>query len=346
MVNIYMTIFLRSPRTATRVFGVGNPNQVVRAVPRVKFLFFVEFVLSAGGRAMITGNSDLNTYIGNRGMSFKVKQMDKPKVTMKTAELNQYNKKRLAYTAVEYAEASMKLYDTVDDSIMATWIDYFTYYFGDSRIKTGLAYGQSPIDPTFTDESGWGFRPINEDTKFFDKLKVYAFYANTYTAFSYINPKITSIDWQTKDYSSNDPEELGINFKYEAIEYEAFGQYAEPSRFGWLPEDALNSTNIPPANVPTAPLPRIFGQNIINNANQSMQQVTAPNNDAVLATNLPPAAGATTDSWGYNVAGASSGLAPGQSVMIPAIPDPRQIPTPINAGIAGGRGLNFGSIFE
>ena len=336
-----MTIFLRSPRTATRVFGLGNPNQVVRAVPRTKFLFFVEFVLSAGGRAMITGNSDLNTYIGNRGMSFKVKQIDKPKVTMTSADLNQYNKKRIAYTKLEYSDVSMKLYDTVDDSIMATWIDYFTYYFGDSRIKTGLGYGQSPIDPTFTDESGWGFRPISEDTKFFDKITVYAFYANTYTAFSYINPKITQIDWQNKDYSSSDPEELSINFKYEAIEYEAFGKYAEPSRFGWLPEDALNSTNIPPANVPTAPLPRIFGQNIINNANQSLDQAVAPYKDAVTVANLPPEPGAMTAAYGYNVAGVTAGLPPGQSVIIPAVRNPMQIPNPFNAGIAGGRNLNF-----
>ena len=276
-------IRLRSPRTAPRVFGVDSPNQVVRAVPRTKFLFFVEFILSAGGQAMIVGNPDLNTYIGNRGMSFKIKQIDKPKVTMKTAELNQYNKKRLAYTAIDYSEASMKLYDTVDDSIMATWIDYFTYYFGDSRIKTPVAYSQSPIDPNFTDDSGWGLRPISEDTKFFDKIKVYAFYANTYTAFSYINPKITTIDWQTKDYSSSDPEELSINFKYELIEFEAFGKKFRPEDFGWLPEDALNSTNIPPPDVPTAPLPRIFAERIIGES--------TPNKDTITAVNLPPEPG-------------------------------------------------------
>jgi len=272
MVNIYMTLFLRSPRIASRVFGVENPNQLMRAVPKTKFLFFVEFVLSAGGRAMITGNADLNTYIGNRGLSFKVKQIDKPKVMMKTVDLNQYNKKRLAYTTVEYAEASIKLHDTVDESAMATWIDYFTYYFGDSRIKTTLAYGQSPVDPVFTDESGWGFRPLAEDTKFFDKITVYAFYANTYTAFSYINPKITSIDWQMKDYSSSDPEELTINFKYELIEYRAFGLPINRAQlnFGWLPEDELDSTDTTLPDVPKAPLPRIFSQNIINNANKTM----------------------------------------------------------------------------
>jgi hypothetical protein len=346
VVNIYMTItetILRSPRTATRAFGVGSPNQVVTAVPKTKFMFFVEFVLSAGGRAMITGNTDLNTYNGNRGLSFKVKQIDKPKITIKTTELNQYNKKRLVYTGADYSEASIKLYDTVDDSAMATWIDYFTYYFGDSRIKTKMAYGQSPIDPTFTDESGWGFRPISEDTKFFDKITVYAFYANTYTAFSYINPKITLIDWQTKDYSSSEPEELGISFKYELIEYEAFGKpIRDPSRFGWLPIDTL-FVKIPIPDVPQAPLPRIFGQNIINNANQSLDQAVAPYNDVVTVTNLPPETGATTEVWGYNVAGITTGLPPGQTVTIPAISNPMQIPNPYNAGTAGGRDLNFGS---
>lgn len=249
---------LKTPNIAARVFGFNNPGQVVTAVPRTKFMYFVKFALSSEGAAM-TGNANLNTYEGNRGISFKVRQVDKPKVALTTSELNQYNKKRLAYTKIDYSEATLRIYDTVDDSVLALWIDYFTFYFGDSRRKNDAAYRQSPVDPEFVDSSGWGFRPISESVNFFDKITIYAFYANTYTAFSYINPKITSVDWQQKAYDSSDPEEINLSIKYEAIEYEEFGKPYDYREFGWLPTDSIATNEVIP-NKPASPTPRIFGQ--------------------------------------------------------------------------------------
>lgn len=266
-------LFLRTPNVASRAFGFSGPGELVRAVPRVRFLFFTEFVLSDVGREM-TYNANLNTYDGNRGLSFKVRQIDKPKVNFLTMDLNQYNKKKVIYTKADYSELSLKIFDTVDNSMLATWIDYFTYYFGDSRVKsTALAYSQSPVGPTFQDDSGWGLRPLGINTQFFDRIRILAFYANTYTAFSYINPKITSIDWQSYDYSASDLSEISVNFKYEAIEYEAFGKSFEPGQYGWLRLD--NEVNKPfPATqnqIPSLPVPRIFGGSaLLSQVNQAL----------------------------------------------------------------------------
>jgi hypothetical protein len=301
MVNIYMSgtlsadpqkIKLRSPRIASRVYGLNNPGQLVTAVPRMRFMFFTEFILSPGGLAM-TNNASLNTYLGNRGLSFKVKQVDKPKITLTAQDLNHYNKKKIAYTKIEYGEASMRIYDTVDDSMLATWIDYFTYYFGDSRVKKDQqAYNQSPVDPRFIDDSGWGLRPLGNDTQFFSRINVYSFYARTYTAFSYVNPKITSVDWQQRDYTSEEPEELNLHFKYEAIEYEAFGQPYNPTRFGWLPNDALNEPATPPIPM-SFPSPRIFSnQEIPSFSLQTRTTATVPDEGAIAAEAQNPVASA------------------------------------------------------
>jgi hypothetical protein len=212
---------LSSPRVANRTFGWDTPGQIVSAMPRMRFMFFVEFFPSSGALAMMP-NATLNT-ISAQGISFKVKTIDKPKITPTVDSLNQYNKKVVVYKKVEYGEAIIRLHDSVDNSILALWINYFTYYFGDSRQKNDQAYAQSPIDGQFVDGSGWGFRPLSDVTSFFSKITVHALYANTTTKFSYINPKISGIDWQTKDASSSDPEEVTINFKYEAIKYEALG---------------------------------------------------------------------------------------------------------------------------
>ena len=49
----------------------------------------------------------------------------------------QYNKKRLIYTNITYGEASIRLHDSVDDAVLAFWVDYFTYFFADSRSTMG-----------------------------------------------------------------------------------------------------------------------------------------------------------------------------------------------------------------
>jgi hypothetical protein len=130
-------VFLRSPKTAQRVFGLDSPSEIVTAVPRPKFIFFAEFNPSDGGQQMMSsaGTPNLNTHLNKEGISFKVKQIDKPHVNLTTVELNQYNKKTLVYTKLEYADATIQLHDTVDDSVLSLWVDYFTYYFGDSRRK-------------------------------------------------------------------------------------------------------------------------------------------------------------------------------------------------------------------
>lgn len=254
------SIFLRSPKVASRVFGWNAPGQIVKSSPRAKFLFYTEFVLSDSGKAMLPAGADLNSYQGNRGLSFKVKQIDKPKINLSATELNQYNKKKIIYTKADYSDCTIRLYDSNDDSVLSFWVDYFTFYFADSRPKTTLSMNQSPVNGTFQDQTGWGFRPLTNDTNFFNKISVYSLFAGTYTKFSYINPKIVSIDWQNKDYASNDPDEVSINFKYELIEYERFGVPISSERmdqFGWSPIDAL-STN---ANIPARPVisqPRIF----------------------------------------------------------------------------------------
>ena len=89
-------ILLRSPRIAQRVFGLDSPGQIVRSVPRAKFMFKVEFTPSAAANEMIN-YAPLNDSTDIRSIAFKVKAVDKPRVNFTTVELNHYNKKKLAY---------------------------------------------------------------------------------------------------------------------------------------------------------------------------------------------------------------------------------------------------------
>lgn len=307
-VNTYMTLLLGSPRTAATVFGT-NTTPLMRSIPRIKFLYYVEFNPSPEASDMML-KADLNIVQGNRGIAFKVKTIDKPKITLTTKDLNQYNKKRLVYTGVDYGDVQLKLHDTVDDSVLSMWVDYFTYFFGDSRPHTAESYLQSPVGPQFVDSTGWGLRPLVEQTQFFESISVYAFFAQTYTKFSYINPKISLIDWQNHDYSSSEPEEVSITFKYEAIKYEAFAQpitQTEADRFN-LGEGfytAVGKNKVQP--------PRILSNQI--SAQSSDQQAgnsatNNPNNNMFTQSLIGAAFGTPTYSYGTSVIQATAGRLP------------------------------------
>ena len=272
-------VLLRSPRIAQRVFGLDSPGQIVRSVPRAKFMFKAEFVPSEAALPMLQG-ANLNSSTDIRSIAFKVKAIDKPRVNLTTVELNQYNKKKLAYSKVDYNDASIRIYDTVDNSMLALWINYFTYYFGDSRPKDEFgAWQQSSVGAKYVDSTGWGFRPINENVYFFNSIDVSAFYGQTMTTFRYINPRIVSIDWQNKDYSLSDLEEITINFKYEGIVYERFGQPISDYDTGWQSNDTIDYP-YGYATTPTHFQPRIFSMQTAtyNTAQQPNSTTTNPGN--------------------------------------------------------------------
>lgn len=208
---------LRNRQLATNYFGVDAMGQPMRSVPRYKYMFFANFVPNAAAANMYPWLMDLNN--PTLGVSFKIKTIDKPKLELNTVELNQYNRKRYAYTKVEYQPFTIRLFDTVDNKPLDLWKQYFTFYFGDSRAKSQFDFSSSPVDPEFVDSTGWGFRPIVDDLNFFSRVELYSLFGRKYTQTNYVNPRITNADWQQYDTSSSEMDELALTFKYEALEY-------------------------------------------------------------------------------------------------------------------------------
>lgn len=204
---------------ASRFFGADNSGQKMTQIPRTKFMFYANFVVGKDATLIDPKLKDLGTI--DSGISFKIRTIDKPKVNFAITELNQYNRRRYAYTKIEYQPITIRIFDTVDNRPLNLWKRYFTYYFGDSRPSKSnqIILNNGPTDPTFEDGTGWGLRPIAEDLTFFDRLEVYSFYANKYTQFNYLNPKIATIDFTNYDTSSSDPDDLQMTIRYEAIEY-------------------------------------------------------------------------------------------------------------------------------
>lgn len=212
-----MTTQLRTRHLATKAFGADNSMQPLTAVPRSKYMYFARFVLNTQASTIFESTSRSGSPYS--GISFKIKTIDKPKIELNAVELNQYNRKRWAYTKTEYQPVTVRIFDTVDNKPLKLWIDYFTYYFGDSRANKTSAMNDQVTRSTINDGTGWGLRPIAEELAFFSRLELYSLFGGKYTQTTYLNPKITMADWQQYDSSSSEPDELSLTLRYEAIEY-------------------------------------------------------------------------------------------------------------------------------
>jgi hypothetical protein len=212
-----MSVILKNTSYASVFFGADAPLQKMYMIPRVKYMFYANFVVAPEAYNMFPKLKNLSNWQG--GVSFKIKTIDKPNVDLAQRELNQYNRKRYAYVKTEYKPVTVSIYDTVDNSPLNLWIEYFNYYFGDARLKSAMTMGTSPVDPTFDDATGWGLRPLSNQINFFKQLNIYALYNRQYTLTSYLNPKVSSVDFGNHDTSSNDLEDYRMTMSYETLQY-------------------------------------------------------------------------------------------------------------------------------
>ena len=279
--------YLRSRPLASTYFKAnGGTATKLSALPRYKFMYYAKFIPSAAALAMYQDKTDLKyADLGSyeNGISFKIHSIDKPRIDLNVTELNQYNRKRYAYTRVEYQPFNIKIHDTVDDIPLKMWRDYFTYYFGDSRTKSSGIYGQSVTADSFGYDTGWGFNPKANAYNFFDRVELYALFGKRYTQINYINPKIISVDWSGYDSSSSDLGDVSMTLRYEAVEYPAMGQKmrsTDLTKFGFnVPTPVLEVDGLgAPKDDMTSWTPAISAGNmllnVLNNARQPASNPT------------------------------------------------------------------------
>jgi len=216
MAQSQITTF-RNKQYADWLFGAQSPGQYMYAVPRYQWMYYANFVVNSQAAIIYPW---LRALGGVDGISFKIKKIDKPNVELKTKTLNQYNRKRVIYTNTDYRPVNVTLWDTVDNKPLDMWRQYFTYYFGDGRQKTPYTMSQSTVSPTFSDDTGWGLRPLTEEVNFFTRLDVYAIFGKRYTRVSYLNPKITSVNFKSYQSDGEQLSDIDMQIAYETINYD------------------------------------------------------------------------------------------------------------------------------
>lgn len=228
--------YLRDYTHASKTFRTNSYENA----PKLKFLFHTYFNI----------NTDAFPFQGTNNFGLLVKDIKLPSFNIDTKELNQYNRKRLIYTKINYDPIEITFHDDNGDKINQLWESYYTYYFNDGTkfkeifagnrggARSGGAesyFSRNIYDPSITGDDQWGLSgggsaaangtvsttEPKKKTPFFKNITVFGFNQHNFTAYTLINPVITNFSHDTYAYSEgNGVMQNKMTIRYEAVAYE------------------------------------------------------------------------------------------------------------------------------
>jgi hypothetical protein len=242
---------------AAKTFGTGGgTNQgggTYQYLPRNKFLFYVYFNLNTN----IPAVSNLISGGKSSVIGLMVKTAQLPGYSIDVATMNQYNRKRLVQTKINYNPAQIVFNDDNSDLIRNMWYQYYQYYYSDPTYKYGNTPNQSGtlgeissllsgfsynITDTYSASrpvqqwglSGQGYSnpslqslasslltgPASGVEPFFRDITIYGMSQKTYAQYTMINPLISEWTHDTYDYSQgNQVVTHTMSIRYENVKY-------------------------------------------------------------------------------------------------------------------------------
>lgn len=158
-------------------------------------------------------------YKGQVGLLAKT--VDMPNFTIKTETLNQYNKKTVIQTGIEYSTMGITFHDDMANMTTNLWKSYYQYYYGDGvdtikKFKSGNAYDQ------YSDITNYRYGLNNgQNEPFFKSFTIYQLHQRKYTSFKIINPLVKS--WKHEALDQTQGNKLltsTMQVDYEAVIYD------------------------------------------------------------------------------------------------------------------------------
>ena len=240
--------YLRDFQHASKVFTSNG----YAYSPKFKFLFHVYFEINKE----LIGNQSSFPADGVIGLAVKTIQL--PSFSFATANMNQYNRKRVVQTKINYDDINITFHDDNANLIRNMWYSYYTYYYKDATKTSEQSNATTPNGQSFPtqdfatssrpfdynrrniyDESifgdeDWGYigETANDrvtglgnaigSTKapFFKSIEIYGFNQHNFSMYKIINPTITAFKHDTYDYSSKDGTmENTMTLAYETVKY-------------------------------------------------------------------------------------------------------------------------------
>ena len=177
----------------------------------------------------------LEDYRGGSIVFYKVLSASVPGYTFDTTVLNQYNKKRVIQTRINYDPVNVVFYDTHDNLWFEIMRQYINHTYDNNvsfNIRNLLETNSTIVENFVTD---FGFTP-SKDKYYFKKLVLFQggivrnnqggefLTDDTQRVHYLINPVITQIQGDTMDYTDSQPIQYTVTFQPESVH----AGYVEP----------------------------------------------------------------------------------------------------------------------
>lgn len=217
--------------------------------PKQKFLFHTYFDINPEA---------IESPLNDRPIGLLVKEVKLPSYKFDVKEYNQYNRKRLVQTKINYDPVTITLHDDTAGIMTNMWHAYYTYYYADGRkpnaglgnvprgnlsnlINGGPAVdlgslGSTPLESVQQRtqyrninpiDADWGYIGENFQTEpaptkapFFRKITIFGFAQHNFVAYTLINPVITDFAHDTYNYDEgNGTMKNSMTINYETVVY-------------------------------------------------------------------------------------------------------------------------------
>ena len=222
--------FLRDYTHAAKTF---RPN-AYQYSPKFKFLFHVYFEINPEAYAQNVGTGN------NFGLAVKTVKL--PSYSFTTAEMNQYNRKRIVQTKIKYDPVNINFHDDNGNMIRNLWKAYYNYNYSDGTkpkvVFAGARGGggnqagnlatyneRTTYTPSITGNDDWGYigetpNPGGHKIPFFKNITVFGFNQHNFVAYTLINPIINRFNHDTYNYSEGSGTmEMQMDLDYETVVY-------------------------------------------------------------------------------------------------------------------------------
>ena len=217
--------------------------------PRSKFLFHVYFTINTAYVPSLRTRFGDNQEIATIGLM--VKNIQLPNYNISVETMNQYNRKRLVQTKIEYQPVQVEFHDDGGDLIRDMWYSYYSYYYKDPSQKyDNLAPSNGNLGPLVATPKGFNYntRDIYDNTltvndwgyigesytdgkdidsvgrsgklPFFRDIRIYGLNQHKWASYVLINPMITEWQHDTYDYAQGSGTMSNrMTLRYETVKY-------------------------------------------------------------------------------------------------------------------------------
>jgi len=195
-----------------------------RLAPKNKFVYHVVFNINPAVPNVRFDKLELNML---------VKSAELPRFNLDTSVVNQYNRKRIVTSKIDYEPVSIVFHDDNNNTTTDMWKAYYKYMIADGNYQ-GVGYSEDSngnpqgnnsaysLDAYGSSPGAYGldYNTAGNKKRFFTSIQISQLSRHRHFTYTLINPVIAS--WQHDTVTSSDsgtPSESSMSIAYEAVIY-------------------------------------------------------------------------------------------------------------------------------